>query len=95
MSMQALTWILPFRAFLSKNDGLYRILPTRFTDRFQKVPCFDVFPLCPQLEYNLFFFCRYRCQAPSLKVDLIAIGDKCLFPLVFKEAKELRYAANR
>ena len=34
-------------------------------------------------------------SSASLKVDLIAIGDKCLFPLVFKEAKELRYAANR
>ena len=79
--MQALTWILPFRAFL----------PTRF----HQVLCFDVFRLCLQLEYNLFFLRRYRCQAPSLKVDLIAIGDKCLLPLVFKEAKELRYAAIR
>lgn len=80
--------------------GSTALLPTRFTIDFTKrlfhqVLCFDVFPLCAKLEHNLFFLRRYRCQAPSLKVDLIAIGDKCLFPLVFKEAKELRYAANR
>lgn len=95
MSMQALTWILPFRAFLSKKDGLNSLTAHTFHYRFHHVLCFDVFPLCAQLEHNLFFLRRYRCQAPSLKVDLIAIGDKCLFPLVFKEAKELRYAANR
>ena len=94
MSMQALTWILPFRAFLSKKDGLHTF-HYRFSCRFHQVLCFDVFPLCAQLEHNLFFLRRYRCQAPSLKVDLVAVGDKCLFPLVFKEAKELRYAANR
>ena len=93
--MQALTWILPFRAFLSKKDGLNSLLATRFTIDFTKLPCFDVFPLCPQLEHNLFFLRRHRCQAPSSKVDLITIGDECLLPLVFKEAKELRYAANR
>ena len=79
----------------STCEQVYSLTAHTFHYRFHQVMCFDVFPICVQLEHNLFFLRRYRCQAPSLKVDLIAIGDKCLFPLVFKEAKELRYAANR
>ena len=85
--MQALTWILPFRAFLSKKDGLNSLTAHTFHYRFHQVPCFDVFPLCAQLEHNLFFLRRYRYVKRHL--------TECLFPLVFKEAKELRYVANR
>lgn len=36
MSMQALTWILPFRAFLSKKDGLNSLTAHTFHYRFHQ-----------------------------------------------------------